>query len=706
MKLSLRVVVIGGVFAGLLVPMSIGTYYSTTRQEERLLAQADAAHKRVTDVLALGVQKALWDLAPEGAAPLVKSVMDDPRVVQATIVDGQGAVFHEEKDEARRLGTVRTLELPVKNEAQEIGKVRIDFSLASAEEDIRSRMLETFVVSAVQASACLLILVLLLNRRVLARIETLKRQAGLLAAKSLDEPFKWEATDEIGDLGVCLESTRLSLKELFSELERKNADLASINLNLENIVAERTATIKMILDHVKSGFLLIERAQTIESGYTRSCEVLMDAKDSGGLAGSKLTRALGLKDNAAAHFEACVDQVFEDIFPEEVSLEQIPRRAHVGGRTLSIEGSTVRNKQGQVTKILFTVIDVTLLEQTEKENRSNRAMVRILQNIASFRDFVHESKDRLGTAKKAFAAADEATVRRELHTLKGNSSAFGLEDLASLVHSVEDEVRIASAHLQKVESAFAGFLEDRYELLKIKFGHEEPPVFGVALEQLDQLTSDIARAASPAEAATKVKRWKLDIQKVAVETLLGPIANYIETLASQRGKLIRLEVIGGKTRVNPATVKPLVQNLIHLVRNAIDHGIEAPADRSGKDETARLELRFTETSEGLSVVVGDDGRGIDARRVVEKAIQRGLLDQTRAARLSQDEALALIFADGLSTAESVSDTSGRGVGMSAVKEVVDRLGGTIVIRSRPGKGTEFEIDLPIREASASDRRAA
>lgn len=704
MKLSLRVVVIGGVFAGLLVPMSVATYYSSTRQEQRMLAEADSAHKRVTDVLALGVQKALWDLAPEGAAPLVKSVMDDPRVVQATIIDGQGGVFHEEKDDTRRRGTIRTLELPVKNDAQEIGKVRIDFSLANAEQDIRERLIETLVVSAVQAAACLLILVLLLNRRVLARVETLKRQAGLLAAKSLEEPFVWQPSDEISDLGSCLESTRLSLKDLFSELERKNADLASINSNLEKIVEERTATIKMILDHVKSGFLLVERNQTIEGGYTRSCETLMASKSS--LTGRKLTNVLGLEANASAHFEACVEQVFEDIFPEEVSLEQIPRRAHIGDRTLSIEGSTVRGKDGQVAKILFTVIDVTLLEQTEKENRANRAMVRILQNIASFRDFVHESKDRLVAAKKAFAASDEATVRRELHTLKGNASAFGLEDLALLVHSVEDEVRIATPHLATVEGAFARFLEDRYELLKIRFGQEEAPLFSVAPEQLQQLGAEVAKAISTADAVARVDLWQRDVQKVAVETLLGPIANYVETLASQRGKQVRLQIIGGKTRVSAAVVKPLVQNLIHLVRNSIDHGVEAPADRDGKDETARLELRFSEGPQGLRVVVADDGRGIDAQRVVSKAIERGLVDKTRASRLAPEEALAFIFADGLSTAESVSDTSGRGVGMSAVKDAVDRLGGKISIRSTRGKGTEFEIDLPLSEVGASTRRAA
>lgn len=692
-KMPLRIVVIGGVIIGLVLPLAIAAYYSSARQKTRLMAQAEAAHIRATNILAFGVSKALWDLSPEAAAPLVKSLMSDERIVRAVIFDSEGAIFYEEIDNARRLGTIVSLEQDIYHDEQAIGKTYVEFSLRQAEEEIFARIFEIMAVSAIQALVCIAILVALINRRVLGRIAKLKHQARLLANKSLDDPFIWREVDEIGELGVCLESTRLALKLLFEQLELKNQELAKINTNLELIVAERTATIQMILDNVKFGFLLVDKSLVIQEGYTRSCESLTGQKN---LCGRNLTEVLGMDDNQAAHFRVGVAQIFDDIFPESVSLEQIPRRFRVGGRSLSIEGATIRSNDGRLTKLLFTIIDISLLEQSEKENRTNRAMLCILQNIGAFREFITESRQRLAHARDALVSHDEASVRRELHTLKGNSAAFGLDELANLVHKIEDEVEIASDHLLQIETSYNNFLIEQYELLKIRFDDEQSTEgFTVTLSKCAELYDSVVKAPSVTVAGACVELWAYENHKVPIASLLGPLGSYIATLAIQRGKKVQFRLEGEDIRVEATYVKPIMQNLIHLLRNAIDHGIELPEERNGKPEEALLMVSVSLKPAALCIEVSDDGCGIDDQKIRAKAVTMGIISEEESKQISREKAVELIFAKGLSTADQLTDTSGRGVGMDAVKVAVETAGGSLTVRSQCGKGTVFRIDLPI-----------
>ncbi len=693
-RISLRTIVIGGVVAGLLIPMSIGTIYSLSLQRENLTAQAKAAHTRATNITSLGVTKAFWDLSPEAATPLVKSVMDDTRVVQVKIVDPQNQVFLEEKDDSRRHGTVVSQEQPVLNGEEVIGKVIIDFSMADAEEQISERMFEAILLSGIQALACIAILILLINRRLLARFTKIKDQAEQLAAKSLDQPFIWPVSDEIGELGSALETTRKSLKDLFSEIEAKNADLASMNDNLEKIVAERTATIKMILDHVKSGFLLVDKNLVIDGGYTRSCETLLGATD---LQGKTLVQALHLAGGKAEHFVGCAEQVFDDIFPEEISLDQMPRRFHIGERSVSVEGSTIRDASGAIAKILFTIVDVTALEQVERENRQNRAMVRIMQSIAAFRDFITESKGRIASSLTALSGGNEPLVRRELHTLKGNSAAFGLDEIATFIHHVEDQSAISLEHINAIENNYKNFLDEKYELLKLRFGEEVERSFIISPNEAGKLASSVAAARTIEAAREAVGAWVKEIQTIPAIDLLGPMESYVLKLAADRGKELQFKVIGGTTKIDPEETKDIIQNLIHLVRNSVDHGIETPDERCDRDKaaTAEVSLSFKEENNVLTIEVRDDGRGINANSVKEKAVTMGKVTAEAAAKMSQQEILRLIFLDGLSTAESVSSTSGRGVGMKAILDAVESRGGSVLIETKEGVGTTFSLRVPV-----------
>jgi two-component system chemotaxis sensor kinase CheA len=171
----------------------------------------------------------------------------------------------------------------------------------------------------------------------------------------------------------------------------------------------------------------------------------------------------------------------------------------------------------------------------------------------------------------------------------------------------------------------------------------------------------------------------------------------VRDLEQTCGKQVRLVCTGETTELDRTLLQAIRDPLTHLVRNAIDHGIEAPADRkrAGKAPTGLLTLRAYHEGGLVNIEMTDDGAGIDPERVKQHAVQRGLLNETQAARLSEREAVELIFLPGFSTAEKVSNVSGRGVGMDVVKTHIEKIGGVVDVLTGTGRGTTFKIRIPL-----------
>jgi two-component system chemotaxis sensor kinase CheA len=188
-----------------------------------------------------------------------------------------------------------------------------------------------------------------------------------------------------------------------------------------------------------------------------------------------------------------------------------------------------------------------------------------------------------------------------------------------------------------------------------------------------------------------------------VTALFDRLPRAARDIARKRGKEIELALSGGDIELDRAIVDALGEPVLHLLRNAIDHGVEAPAERKAAGKPPRGMVRVTVQRATANVVleVEDDGRGMDVEKLKARAVERGLLSAEAAAALSEREALLLCAAPGLSTADAVTDVSGRGVGMDAVKRAVEALGGTLDIRSARGRGTCFRLAVPVTVASVT-----
>ncbi|MEZ4287089.1 MAG: chemotaxis protein CheA [Polyangiales bacterium] len=188
----------------------------------------------------------------------------------------------------------------------------------------------------------------------------------------------------------------------------------------------------------------------------------------------------------------------------------------------------------------------------------------------------------------------------------------------------------------------------------------------------------------------------LDVRMVPLGQVFNKLARVVRQFSRENGKLVNLVVTGADTEMDKLMVEELSDPLMHLIRNAIDHGVESPEVRAlaKKPETGTLAVNAFQKGSKVIIEIEDDGAGIDANLLKETAVRKNLITEHASQGVSKQEALELIFVPGLSTSETVTDISGRGVGMDVVRTNIRRLGGTVEVQSELGTGTKFVITLP------------
>jgi len=205
-------------------------------------------------------------------------------------------------------------------------------------------------------------------------------------------------------------------------------------------------------------------------------------------------------------------------------------------------------------------------------------------------------------------------------------------------------------------------------------------------------------------AAQRLNLITTELQEGVMKTRMQPIGNLwskfpriVRDLAIHCGKEVRIEMEGKETELDKTIVESIKDPLTHIVRNAIDHGIESAAERLAAGKTVESCLRLRAFHEGgqVNIEISDDGRGLDLARIRQKAIDRGLITLDQAMRISDREVAQLTFTAGFSTAAQVTNLSGRGVGMDVVKNNVEKIGGTVDVHSQPGQGTTIKLKIPL-----------
>lgn len=262
------------------------------------------------------------------------------------------------------------------------------------------------------------------------------------------------------------------------------------------------------------------------------------------------------------------------------------------------------------------------------------------------------------------------------------SAENGVEIAATRLSRSEPLVRVETERLDKLINLVGELVISRTQVIEMVKSGESSDRMG-ALDQLDRITTELQYAA-------------MSLRMVPIKQVFDRFPRMVRDLSQARGKDIELDIQGETTELDRSIVNQIGDPLVHLIRNSIDHGIEPKDERIAKGKPAVGRIRMSARHEGSHILIeiSDDGRGLDLERIRQKAEERGLLPHGTK-ELSMAEAVNLLFHPGFSTAETVTDLSGRGVGLDAVKATVESLSGSIEVDSEPGVFTRTTIKLPL-----------
>ena len=301
----------------------------------------------------------------------------------------------------------------------------------------------------------------------------------------------------------------------------------------------------------------------------------------------------------------------------------------------------------------------------------------------------------------AVSSAVPATVSRTVPSaISPAAPAVICPAPAAVPRAVSDEPAIAPKSLDmpggearaiKVDTGKLDYLVDMLGEMVIaqSLVRHDPDLAGETRPRLVRNLSQLARITD------EVQRTAMSMRMVPVGRLFQKMSRLVRDLSHKNGKRVELETSGEDTELDRNIVEELADPLMHMVRNSLDHGVETPAEReaAGKPPLARVILRASHQAGHIVIEVGDDGRGLDKDRILRKAVERRLTEP--GAQLSEHDLFHLIFQPGFSTAEQVTDVSGRGVGMDVVRRQIHKLRGRIDIRSTAGVGTTFLLKVPL-----------
>ncbi|HKP59445.1 MAG TPA: ATP-binding protein [Polyangiales bacterium] len=475
---------------------------------------------------------------------------------------------------------------------------------------------------------------------------------------------------------------------IFFGIRRNMLQIVQLNTNLEAQVRARTASLvqreqalKLVLDSTGDGILEAGRDGML-TGVSSAAAVRWFGAV---VPGIKLSAYLYADDSdAAAHFGMAFDQLAEDILPWELCRDQMPRRLELNAMILELDFKRVF-EHNEFAKILITVRDVTEAVQSERAERSAREqqslITKLLQDKAGFAQFVKDSEALIVSLA---GAQDEVVAKRDLHTLKGNSGFFGLTTVAEFCHAIEDRLAVEGGLPSAAEVAdLAGLWRTRMQSIETFLTELGGSRLEVDLSDHARLIESLLSRKDYAELVTMVELWSWP----RTSERLTRMRAHAEHLATRLGKSIEVSLEHNDLRLPREYLERFWPTLIHVVRNAVDHGSEPAEQREAQGKSPRVNLKFRteQTDDVLVIEVQDDGPGVDRAALLRSA-------RNKQADIADDISLReLVFMDGVSSRANVTETSGRGVGLAAVRQACEAEGGEVELLSEPGKGTTFRF---------------
>ena len=526
--------------------------------------------------------------------------------------------------------------------------------------------------------------------KIVAPITSLINAAEALADGDRTVRVDIQSNDEVEILGN-------TFNRMVEDLQITYANLEELNSNLEEKVAARTAELELrscemavVLENVSQGLVTVDLKGRMSAERSKCFDDWLGIPS----ADTNFSDHIKQYDQSVGDcFSMGLEDLSEGVLPVEVSLRELPKRLQADSRELLLEYTPILGQeQKKITHLLITITNITErlnYEKSEAEQRESLAVFKeISKDKSGFLSFVNNTTE---TIEKICVAQEKrekniTVLKRFLHTVKGNAALFNLHSIASICHELENDIESTGApesiRLSGLYRRWSKIRESAHELIV-----DERSGFLVEEYELDRLAMALREGISNDKAVDILSRWKLE----SVETILCRLGAKSINLAKRLGKYpIDIHIDGQGVRLHYQKYERFFSELIHVIQNAVDHGLEEMWERRArlKPTAGQLTLRVESNDKNFVVFVEDDGNGIDWATIGQKAYKMGLPSQ------STHDLLMALFSDGMSTRDEVSETSGRGVGMSAIKDVCTDLGGIISIETKAGVGTSFAFTFP------------
>lgn len=464
-------------------------------------------------------------------------------------------------------------------------------------------------------------------------------------------------------------------------------ELQAVNDNLERRVQERTTELsernqdmRRVLDNVKQGLLTLDLEGRLAPEHSRIVDEWLGKFEPRTLLTTYLA---GIDARFVENFRLAFDQLLEAQLPEALLLQQLPRALAHGPRRFQLSYEPIHT-HGQLSALLVVIDDVTEALRRARDEAEQKDVLALCQHLAEDRGgLLAFFEENAGVVEDlAHCSKVDPGMQRNLHTLKGNAALYDFTTVAESCHAAEEAIgegTLEPRHLAAVAQSFAVLQRRLTSMAGDKAGERVE----ISRATLRALAQELAAGLATEDAACAVERLLLEPLRPSLERL----GKYARALAGRLGKSEpRIEIADGGLLVDGKRAAPLLASLVHLIRNAVDHGLEARTERAaeGKPE-AVLSLRASVEGGEAVVAIEDNGRGIDWERVRQRAQARGLPAS------SPSDLTAALFSAEFSTRDEATTISGRGVGLAAVQAEVARMSGRTLVESELGRGTLFRL---------------
>lgn len=727
-NLNFKLTITLGILIGIFIPAIFSAYVLSQSVKEEGLKHIEQR----AEILANSYSNALWYFSDEWMESITNgatSVYNDIAFIYVDDSKVKTALF--EKFETKDSDALITFKKPIVYQNENIGELEVSYLKSKIEEQYFSEIKSVIYVVLVQVVASILILFPIFYFKMGRRIKRLLENADTLQAGRIDRPFIWEEKDEFGAIGRAFEGARVALSQYFHEIESANDSLKDALSEAEDAkedaldahnklqdsytkLGEQKSKISLLLNNSGEGFLLVGENHLIDSEYSLECENIFEKE----ISQCMIDKILYPKDSQNREkFSGMLDSLFktDDMDRRELILSLFPQEIFYDDEKVQ-KYLTLHYKLVQSNKIMLIVRDITtqkvLQERIKSEQLKLKVLVNALKDQEGIIDIVRDFRSYL-KGKSALSLFEEYRV---VHTFKGAFLQYDFSYVPKVLHEYENELsklikekrRDADLALKaRYQKELEKILDRDIDTIKELFGEEffeGVDYINVKKEDIVELEKRIDRVAKDnhheEKALDEMNTILLTLRSFTYKPFKKLIARYpklAQNLATRLGKEIHFfDIEGGNFKVDPSRYSPFCKSLIHIFRNALDHGIETPEERveAQKSESGIIYTKAYLDANNIVLEIGDDGRGIDVEVIKKQAkLSNKIIDE--------ENPYLVIFEEAFSTKESITDISGRGIGLNAVKVECEKLGGTIEVRSVLGEGTTFIFKLPKTDVFAN-----